>query len=208
MLYNKDGNEILHIQRNNETKLFIKQNTYTALIVSLNDKVTFYVNNEKIEEIEISKNILERRSLSIVLNNSKILDEIVIDKNNLTTSFGLGSGISYTKQERAVRFDNQVLYRDPLTGKYHFMIDGLINKLSGRAKINKKALGLDIEITKIQRFLNVYSDEYLYLNYDLPKDQALYFAIAMVPYIEKYTDLLSLDFQSLIDQQMKVFKKN
>lgn len=208
LLY-QEGNEKIHIKKNTGDLIEIFPDVIRNLTVEEKDVVFFYINNEMMEHIEISKNILNRKELFLTLSYGTILEELKIDNTSLTKSLGLGSGISYTKQERAVRFDNQVVYSDPkYTGKSVAMLDGFVNKLSGRAKINKKALEMDVELTKIERFLSVYTPDFLLESYQLPKEQAVYFAMKMVTFINTYTNLESLDFKEKVKAEVLKFKNN
>jgi len=202
-LIHRDGSEQIHIKKNFEDFLEIFADVATTISVKEEDVLFFYINDELVEHIEISKNIIDRKQLYLTLSYGTILEEIKIDKTSLTKSLGLGSGISYTKQERAVRFDNQLFNNEGL-----LVIDGLINKISGRAKINNKALAMDVEFKAMQRFLSVYTPDFLYENYKLPKEQAPYFALNMVRFINTYTNLQSLDFKEIVKQEILKFTTN
>ena len=208
LLY-REGNEKNHLQKNTEGLIEIFPDVVKNITVNETDVVFFYINNEMMEHIEISKNILNRKELFLTLSYGTLLEELKIDNTSLTKSLGLGSGIIYTKEERAARFDNQMVYNDPkYTGKSVVTLDGFVNKLSGRAKINKKALEMDVELTKMQRFLSVYTPDFLYEHYQLPKDQAVYFAMRMVAFIEVYTNLVALDFKEKVKEEIIKFMNN
>lgn len=202
-LHQPDKESQISFQKNEAAAIIIGQNEYRNIDVKLNDKLFFFVNNELIEAIEISQNIIDRKSLNLVITGSEILDELEIEYTDLNAKLGM-NGESYTRTERAVMRDNQLT--DPKAVTTNVKIDGLINKITGRAKLNKKALEMEKELQAAIRFLEVYPEDYLFENYKLPKEKAPYFALQMIDFMNEHTDLKSDEFRMLMEEQLLNFK--
>src|SRR5690554_8038811 len=71
------------------------------------------INNELIEHIEISQNIIDRKSLNLVITGSEVLDELEIEYTDLNAMLGM-KGERYTRAERAVMKDNQLTDSDAI----------------------------------------------------------------------------------------------
>src|SRR5690606_38714478 len=110
------------------------------------------------------------------------------------------------KAERAVKKDNQITYKDNNSSTGNIKLDRIINKLSVKAKKNKKALSIDMEIEAMERFLDAYQTDYLYENYKLPKEKAPYFALQMINFMDNQTNLKSNAFKMLMEEQLLNFK--
>lgn len=203
-LYKNMPQAKIAIQQNNNPVIMLEQNIPKDLLLKTDDHLSFFVNENLIETIEISPKIIERKSLSVLLTESTVLDEVEIEYTNLNNKLGLGSE-KYTRAEREVKRDNQLTYNDPYSSVRGLKLDGLVNKLSGRAKSNKKALSLEREVQAMERFLSVYSADYLYENYKLPKEKASYFALRMMDFMTPETDLKSDNFRMLMEEQLLNF---
>ncbi len=201
-LYQPDKESQISFQKNEEAVIKIGQNEYRNIDVKLNDVLSFFVNNELIEHIEISQNIIDRKSLNLVITGSEVLDELEIEYTDLNAMLGM-KGERYTRAERAVMKDNQLTDSDAIEA--NVKLDGLINKITGRAKLNKKVLEMEKELVSAIRFLEVYPEDYLFENYKLPKDKAPYFALQMVPFINANTKIDSPEFKELMEQQLLHF---
>lgn len=204
-LYKEDKNATITVQKNNEAAVKVLQNVSKNFDLNVNDVLSFYINNNIVETLEVSPKIVERKSLSVLITESTVLDEIEIEYTNLNNKLGL-EGTKYTKAERAVKKDKQITYNDKYSATGNIKLDGLVNKLSGKAKTNKKALSVENEINTMERFLKVYSADYLYENYKLPKEKAPYFALKMIDYIQKDTKIESDSFRMLMEEQLLNFK--
>src|SRR5690554_4643962 len=202
-LHQPDKESQISFQKNEEAVVAIGQNVYKNIAVNINDKLSFFVNNELIEVIEISQNIIDRKSLNLVITGSQVLDELEIEYTDLNTKLGI-KGESYTRAERAVMRDNQLTDSKSLVA--NVKLDGLINKITGRAKLNKKALEMEKELQAAIRFLEVYPEDYLFENYKLPKEKAPYFALQMIDFMNEHTDLKSDGFRMLMEEQLLNFK--
>lgn len=201
-LHQSDKESQISFQKNEEAVIKIGQNEYRNIDVKLNDVLSFFVNNELIEHIEISQNIIDRKSLNLVITGSEVLDELEIEYTDLNAMLGM-KGERYTRAERAVMKDNQLTDSDAIEA--NVKLDGLINKITGRAKLNKKVLEMEKELVSAIRFLEVYPEDYLFENYRLPKDKAPYFALQMVPFINANTKIDSPEFKELMEQQLLHF---
>lgn len=204
-LYKPEAKDIISIQKNNEPIVKMGQNVYEHLDLKENDKLTFFVNDNLIETIDISHKVIERKSLSVLLTESTVLDEVEIEYTNLNNKLGL-KGEQYTRAERAVKTDNQLYYKDDYSPVGGLKLDGLVNKLTGRAKTNRKALSIENEIKAMERFLSTYSPEFLYEHYKLPKDKAPYFALHMMQFMNGGTNIESSSFRMLMEEQLLNFK--
>ncbi|MBA5791263.1 hypothetical protein H1R17_14145 [Flavobacterium sp. xlx-214] len=204
-LYKSDAKAVLSVQKNNDRSEKIEQNVFKNFDLKTNDVLSFYINNNLVETLEVSSKVIERKSLSVLITESTVLDEVEIEYTNLNNKLGL-DGTKYTKAERAVKKDKQITYDDKYSATGNIKLDGLVNKLSGRAKTNKKVLSVENEINAMERFLSVYSADYLYKNYKLPKEKAPYFALKMIDYIQKDTKIDSDSFRMLMEEQLLNFK--
>lgn len=204
-LYQGINSVEIAVQKNKEEPKRIVSNNLETVSVSLNDILSFYVNNSLVESIEISQKIIDRRSLSVLITETTVLDELEIEYTNLNNKLGFG-GKSYTKAERAVKIDNQLSYKDPYSAVGNIKLDGLVNKLSGRGKVNKKALSVEKEVLAMERFLSVYTPEFLYENYKLLKDKAPYFALRMIDFMDSTTNINSPYFVEVMEEQLLNFK--
>lgn len=205
-LYKPSSGSKISMKINNESALELGQNAYKNISINLNDKLTFYVNGVLIETIDVSQKIIDRKSLSVLLTDSTVLDELEIEYTNMNSKLGFENSKEYTKTERAVKKDNQITYNDKSSATGNIKLDGFVNKLSGRAKTNKKALSVEREIQTMERFLKVYSPDFLYENYKLPKAKAPYFALHMMNFISDGTKLESDGFRMLMEEQLLNFK--
>lgn len=192
----------LHYQINQGDLVFIWQNVQKNIEAQLDDKLTVYVNDQLVETIEISQNIIDRKRLSLVVTASEVLDELEIEYTDLNAVLGFET-VKTTRTERTVMKDNQLF--KPESVKAHVVLDGLFNKLSGRAKENKKAMTLEQEYDRMMRFLTTYSDDYLFDNYNLPRDKAPFFALKMINFLDENTKLESTAFIELMEQQLLEF---
>lgn len=205
-LYKSVDNAVISIKHNNEPVAAIGQNVYKTMQLNANDRLSFYINDVLVETIEVSEKVIERKSLNVLLTDSTVLDELEIEYTNLNNRLGLGNAPEYTKTERAVKRDRQITYNDKSSATGNIKLDGFVNKLSGRAKTNKKALSVENEIHVMERFLKVYSADFLYENYKLPKAKAPYFALHMMDFINNGTNLESDGFRMLMEEQLLNFK--
>lgn len=192
----------LHYQINQGDLVFIWQNVQKNIEAQLDDKLTVYINDQLVETIEISQNIIDRKRLSLVVTASEVLDELEIEYTDLNAVLGFET-VKTTRTERTVMKDNQLF--KPEFVKAHVVLDGLFNKLSGRAKENKKAMTLEQEYDRMMRFLTTYSDDYLFDNYNLPRDKAPFFALKMTNFLDENTKLESTAFIELMEQQLLEF---
>ena len=205
-LYKPVEKDVISVQINNQPIEKLGQNVYKTFQLKVNDRLTFFLNDNLVETIDISQKTIDRKSLNILLTESTVLDEIEIEYTNMNNKLGLDSGQKYTKAERAVKKDNQITYKDNYSATGNIKLDGLVNKLSGKAKTNKKALSIEREIEAMERFLDVYSADYLYEKYKLPKEKAPYFALQMISFMDNQTNLKSDAFKMLMEEQLLNFK--
>src|SRR5690554_4113789 len=110
-LHQPDKESQISFQKNEAAAIIIGQNEYRNIDVKLNDKLSFFVNNELIEAIEISQNIIDRKSLNLVITGSEILDELEIEYTDINAMLGM-IGERYTREERAVMKVNQLTAYD------------------------------------------------------------------------------------------------
>jgi len=204
-LYKPENTAEISIQRNKEPVLKMGQNIYKEIELNVNDKLAFFVNDNLVETIDISQKVIDRKSLSVLLTESTVLDEVEIEYTNLNNKLGF-TGEKYTKAERAVKTDNQLYYKDEYSAVGGLKLDGLVNKLTGRAKANKKALSIENEINAMERFLNVYPADFLKEHYNLPKEKAPYFALHMMQFMNEQTKLESDSFRMIMEEQLLNFK--
>lgn len=200
-----DGSKI-SIQHNNNSIVELGQNVFKTIPLNVNDKLTFYVNGSIVETIDISQKVIDRKSLNVLLTDSTVLDELEIEYTNMNSKLGLRTAPELTKAGRAVKKDNQITYKDNYSATGNIKLDGFVNKLTGRAKTNKKALSVEREIQVMERFLKVYSADFLYDNYKLPKAKAPYFALHMMDFIDDGTKIESDGFRMLVEEQLLNFK--
>ncbi len=200
-----DGSKI-SIQHNNSPIVELGQNVFKTIPLNVNDRLTFYVNGSIVETIEISQKVIDRKSLNVLLTDSTVLDEVEIEYTNMNSKLGLGTSPELTQAERAVKRDNQITYNDKSSATGNIKLDGFVNKLTGKAKTNKKALSVEREIQVMERFLKVYSADFLYENYKLPKVKAPYFALHMMDFINDGTKIDSDGFRMLVEEQLLNFK--
>ena len=205
-VYNPSQGVQIAIKHNNDPVIELGQNVYKTIPLNVNDRLSFYVNGTIVETIEVSQKVIDRKSLNVLLTDSTVLDELEIEYTNMNNKLGLGSSPELTKAERAVKKDNQITYNDKSSATGNIKLDGFVNKLSGKAKTNRKALSVEREINVMERFLKVYSADFLYENYKLPKVKAPYFALHMMDFINEGTRLESDGFRMLMEEQLLNFK--
>lgn len=87
LLQAEEGVQV-HYQINQEDLVFIWQNVQKEIEVHLEDKLTIYVDNELVETIEISQNIIDRKRLNLIVTANEVLDELEIEYRNLNTDLG------------------------------------------------------------------------------------------------------------------------
>ncbi|UUV21474.1 hypothetical protein [Paenimyroides aestuarii] len=205
-LYKPTQKSTISIQLNNEPIVQMGENVYQTFQLKQSDRLTFYINKNLVETIEISQKIIDRQSLNILLTETTVLDEVEIEYTNMNNKLGLGTSKQLTKAERNVKIDRQITYNDKSSATGNIKMDGFVNKLTGRAKTNKKALSVEREIQSMERFLKVYSPDFLYENYSLPKNKAPYFALHMMDFMNESTRLDSDGFRMLVEEQLLNFK--
>ena len=203
-LYKTEHQHVLGVQLNNEEVEKLGQNIYKNYDLKIGDRLIFYIDDELVESLNVTQNILDRKVLNVLLTETTVLDELEIEYTNLNAKLGFGANEKYTRAERAVKRDKEL--SDGQTIAAHVKLDGLVNKLTGRAKLNKKVLSMEYEIQAMERFLEVYSADFLYENYKLPKDKAPYFALHMIDFMNKTTNLNSDGFRMLMEEQLFNFK--
>lgn len=203
-LYKAEHTHVLGVQLNNEVVEKLGQNIYKNYDLKIGDRLTFYIDDELVESLHVTQNILDRKVLNVLLTETTVLDELEIEYTNLNARLGFGTNKKYTRAERAVKRDKEL--SDGKTSAAHVKLDGLVNKLTGRAKLNKKVLSMEYEIQAMEHFLEVYSADFLYENYKLPKDKAPYFALHMIDFMNEHTDLNSDGFRMLMEEQLFNFK--
>ncbi|MCC9041842.1 hypothetical protein LNQ81_03895 [Myroides sp. M-43] len=115
----------------------------------------------KLDEIDFKRDVvlipLEPNSLYYEL------DEIVITK---ITAESLGLVPKGTK----VRTPAERKIYTATTGSGLISVDAVVNMISGRTKMLKKALAYERQESRKDRFLNIMSDEKLIKDYSIPKD--------------------------------------
>jgi len=138
-VYNPSQGVQIAIKHNNDPVIELGQNVYKTIPLNVNDKLSFYVNGTIVETIEVSQKVIDRKSLNVLLTDSTVLDELEIEYTNMNNKLGLGTSPELTKAERAVKKDNQITYNDKSSATGNIKLDGFVNKLSGKAKTNKKS---------------------------------------------------------------------
>ncbi|WP_242651179.1 hypothetical protein [Myroides marinus] len=138
------------------------------------------------------------------------LDEIIITK---ITAESLGLVPKGTK----IRTPAERKIYTATTGSGLISVDAIVNMISGRTKMLKKALTYERQETRKDKFLNIVSEEKLIKDYSIPKDYVNGFAYyvatdelmssylnATVPDSNKvtsYTGELALNFIQLINEK-------
>lgn len=196
----------ISVKHNDNAVVEIGQNIYKTISLNVNDKLSFYINETLVETIDVTQKIIDRKKLDVLLTDSTVLDELEIEYTNMNSKLGLETAPNLTKAERAVKKDNQITYKDNYSATGNIKLDGFVNKLTGKAKMNKKALSVEREIQVMERFLKVYSADFLYENYKLPKVKAPYFALHMMDFINDGTKLESDGFRMLVEEQLLNFR--
>lgn len=204
-LYKPENAAVISVQLNNGAVMKMGQNVYKEMDLNVNDKLAFFVNDNLVETIDISQKVIDRKSLSVLLTESTVLDEVEIEYTNLNNKFGF-TGKKYTKAERDVKRDNELFSNNKDSAVGGLKLDGLVNKLTGRAKVNRKALSIENEINAMERFLSVYPPEFLNEHYHLPKEKAPYFALHMMQFMNEQTKLDTDSFRMLMEEQLLNFK--
>lgn len=107
-----------------------------------------------------------------------VMDELVIYRQVTTESLGLGGGRKYTPAERR-------LHTATSSGGGIIPVDALVNAISGRTKMLKKALELERENMLVQEILGKFSEDYYSdrLNIPLQYHQAFGYFMAQDPLI-------------------------
>ncbi|HLW63589.1 MAG TPA: hypothetical protein VKY33_09340 [Flavobacterium sp.] len=121
-----------------------------------------------------------------------VMDELVIYRQVTTESLGLGGARKYTPAERR-------LHTATSSGGGIIPVDALVNAISGRTKMLKKALELERENMLVQEVLNRFSEEYYIdrLNIPLQYHQAFGYFMAQDPLVlasYKNTEITELSF--------------
>src|SRR5690554_5649431 len=121
-----------------------------------------------------------------------VMDELVIYRQVTTESLGLGGARKYTPAERR-------LHTATSSGGGIIPVDALVNAISGRTKMLKKALELERENMLVQEVLNRFSEEYYIdrLNIPLRYHQAFGYFMAQDPLVlasYKNTEITELSF--------------
>lgn len=91
-----------------------------------------------------------------------MLDELVIDKTITAASLGLPTGKVPTPAERR-------LHTATSSGGGILPIDAIVNAISGRTKMLKKALAYEQEEMLVQRIINKFPEEYYTAELKIPK---------------------------------------
>lgn len=107
-----------------------------------------------------------------------VMDELVIDRRVTTESLGLGGARKYTPAERR-------LHTATSSGGGIIPVDALVNAISGRTKMLKKALELERENMLVQEILSRFSEDYYSnrLNIPLRYHQAFGYFMAQDPLV-------------------------
>ncbi|MGL4582064.1 MAG: hypothetical protein ACRCVU_03670 [Flavobacterium sp.] len=169
----------------------------------------FLAYRHKLDDIDLKRDIvlipLEPNSLYYEL------DEIVITK---ITSESLGLVPRGTK----IRTPAERKIYTATTGSGLISVDAIVNMISGRTKMLKKALAYEKQESRKDKFLNIMSEEKLIKEYSIPKDYVNGFAYyvatddlmssylsATVPDVKRVSSLtgeLALEFIQLIYEKL------
>src|SRR5690606_19055711 len=107
-LYKAEHTHVLGVQLNNEEVEKLGQNIYKNYDLKIGDRLIFYIDDELVESLHVTQNILDRKVLNVLLTETTVLDELEIEYTNLNAKLGFGANEKYTRAERAVKRDKEL----------------------------------------------------------------------------------------------------
>ena len=139
-----------------------------------NDTLVFYHNDIVFDEYVVPVAVIESKSLRYFLKKTGTqLEELVIDKGPL---FDFGNK-KLSESEKAELPNKIGLVQNNSVG---ISTDGVFNRISGRNKIIKKMISMEEVEKRFVDFKNIYSDNVLIDEFDVPKDYINVFVYFLV----------------------------
>ena len=173
------------------------------MIMKANDTLVFFHKDIVFDELVVPKHVIEAKALRYFLSKEGVsLDELVIDR---TPMFNFGS----KKLSKTEKMERGNLIEPVFNNSTGVTLDGVFNRLSGRNNIIKKTVSFEIEDAKFKSFKQVYTDQILIDEYEIPKDYVNSFVYYLVGQDDYNKDAIALteDFRIYLIATIEKFKK-
>lgn len=178
--------------------------------VALGD-VLIFMHPEAFEQtIEITKPILARNFLDVqLISNHTLMKEMTIVTADSLQNALFGSRLPHPSQaERADRVNKNIVTL-PEHGGISINVDGIVNKLSGRAKMVKNWMRYEHDEKNYRQFTAIYSVSYFVTHFGLKEELVPFFIYSLIA--EEGFTIESVKknkpYEYFLTQKMETFKK-
>lgn len=155
--------------KNSDQSVLTQKGGYFSIEANPNDTLIFsavhLIGREKVLSYADMNKSLVFIPMEYVEN---VLEELVIDRRITTESLGLGGARKLTPAQRR-------LYRATSSGGGIIPVDAIVNAISGRTKMLKKAVELEEEYLFAQKLLSRFPDEFYFNKLKIPEQYYMAF---------------------------------
>lgn len=179
--------------------------------VALGD-VLIFTHPEAFEQtVEISKPVLDRNFLDIrLISNHTLMKEMtIVTADSLNTAL-FGTRSRHPSQaERADRVNKDIVTL-PEYGGIAVNIDGIVNKLSGQAKMVKNWVRYEQDEKNYRQFTAIYPVSYFVAHFGLKEDLVPFYIYDIITEEGFAIDTVKKNkpYECFLIQKMEAFKKN
>ena len=160
--------------KNNNQSTSTEKGGYFSIEASPNDTLIFSGGNLIGRQKALSYADMNKALVFVPMEymEDNMMDELIIDRRVTTESLGLGGARKYTPAERR-------LHTATSSGGGIIPIDAIVNAISGRTKMLKKALALEREYDMVNKILDRFPDEFYTDNLKIPEEYRTAFGYFM-----------------------------
>lgn len=165
--------------KNTNVSTLTQKGGYFSIDASPNDTLVFSAVHLIGREKGLSYSDMNKALVFVPMEYAEnIMEELVIDRRVTTESLGLGGGRKLTPAQRR-------LHTATSSGGGILPIDAIVNAISGRTKMLKKAVEMEEEFMFVQKLLNKFPEEFYSQKLKIPQQyhQAFGYFMAQDPLI-------------------------
>lgn len=159
--------------KNTNVSILTQKGGYFSIEASPNDTLVFSAVNLIGREKVLSYGDMNKALVFVPMEYAEnIMEELVIDRRVTTESLGLGGGRKLTPAQRR-------LHTATSSGGGILPIDAIVNAISGRTKMLKKAVEMEEELMFVQKLLNKFPEEFYSQRLKIPQQYHMAFGYFM-----------------------------
>jgi len=149
--------------KNTNVSTVTQKGGYFSIEASPNDTLIFSAVHLIGRKKELSYADMNKALVFVPMEYAEnIMEELVIDRRVTTESLGLGGGRKLTPAQRR-------LYTATSSGGGILPVDAIVNAISGRTKMLKKAVEMEEEYQFVQKLLNRFPEEFYSKRLNIPQ---------------------------------------